>query len=141
MRHLLSLRVCVCVCCVLVCAGGRSVVPGSVCSHPAAAAVPGGRLWQTGCRSRSHQTARESQIHRPCPNVCCATQRYRCRLANWAVCQMLSIEVELQSAQVLTGGLCFATSLQAQCFLDLRAGGGLCQILATAYKFKAEQGW
>lgn len=30
---------------------------------------------------------------------------------------------------------------QAQCFLDLRPGGGLCHILGTAYKFKAEQGW
>lgn len=66
--------------CVLVCAGGCSVVSGSVCSHPAAAAVPGGCLWQTGCRSRSHQTARESQIHRPCPNICCMTQHDRFRL-------------------------------------------------------------
>ncbi|XP_044191657.1 SWI/SNF complex subunit SMARCC1b isoform X1 [Thunnus albacares] len=33
------------------------------------------------------------------------------------------------------------TKLPAQCFLDLRAGGGLCHILGTAYKFKAEQGW
>ncbi|KAM7373084.1 hypothetical protein PAMP_007964 [Pampus punctatissimus] len=33
------------------------------------------------------------------------------------------------------------TKLPAQSFLDLRAGGGLCHILGTAYKFKAEQGW
>ncbi|XP_047460530.1 SWI/SNF complex subunit SMARCC1b [Mugil cephalus] len=33
------------------------------------------------------------------------------------------------------------TKLPAQCFLDLRSGGGLCHILGTAYKFKAEQGW
>lgn len=33
------------------------------------------------------------------------------------------------------------TPLQAQCFLDLRPGRGLCHILGTAYKFKAEQGW
>ncbi|XP_070840212.1 SWI/SNF complex subunit SMARCC1b [Chaetodon trifascialis] len=33
------------------------------------------------------------------------------------------------------------TKLPAQCFLDLRPGGGLCHILGTAYKFKAEQGW
>lgn len=31
--------------------------------------------------------------------------------------------------------------MQAQCFLDMRPGGGLCHILGTAYKFKAEQGW
>uniref|UniRef100_A0A8D3E3H7 SWI/SNF related BAF chromatin remodeling complex subunit C1b n=1 Tax=Scophthalmus maximus TaxID=52904 RepID=A0A8D3E3H7_SCOMX len=33
------------------------------------------------------------------------------------------------------------TKLPAHCFLDLRPGGGLCHILGTAYKFKAEQGW
>uniref|UniRef100_A0A3B5B7Y3 SWI/SNF complex subunit SMARCC1-like n=1 Tax=Stegastes partitus TaxID=144197 RepID=A0A3B5B7Y3_9TELE len=33
------------------------------------------------------------------------------------------------------------TKLPAQCFLDLRPGGGLCHILGTAYKFKVEQGW
>ncbi|KAL3043968.1 hypothetical protein OYC64_003748 [Pagothenia borchgrevinki] len=33
------------------------------------------------------------------------------------------------------------TKLPAQSFLDLRPAGGLCQILGTAYKFKAEQGW
>lgn len=34
-----------------------------------------------------------------------------------------------------------SSSLQAQCFLDLRPAGGLCHILGTAYKFKADQGW
>ncbi|XP_056267937.1 SWI/SNF complex subunit SMARCC1b isoform X2 [Pseudoliparis swirei] len=33
------------------------------------------------------------------------------------------------------------TKLPAQCFLDLRPAGGLCHILGSAYKFKAEQGW
>lgn len=33
------------------------------------------------------------------------------------------------------------TKLPAQCFMDLRPGGGLCHILGTAYKFKTEQGW
>ncbi|KAJ4928542.1 hypothetical protein JOQ06_016333 [Pogonophryne albipinna] len=33
------------------------------------------------------------------------------------------------------------TKLPAQSFLDLRPAGGLCHILGTAYKFKAEQGW
>lgn len=33
------------------------------------------------------------------------------------------------------------TKLPAQCFMDLHPGGGLCHILGTAYKFKAEQGW
>ncbi|XP_076005884.1 SWI/SNF complex subunit SMARCC1b [Genypterus blacodes] len=33
------------------------------------------------------------------------------------------------------------TKLPARCFMDLRPGGGLCHILGSAYKFKAEQGW
>lgn len=28
-----------------------------------------------------------------------------------------------------------------KCFLDFKPGGGLCHILATAYRFKHEQGW
>lgn len=28
-----------------------------------------------------------------------------------------------------------------KCFLDFKSGGGLCHILATAYRFKQEQGW
>lgn len=30
---------------------------------------------------------------------------------------------------------------QMKCFLDFKPGGGLCHILATAYRFKHEQGW
>ncbi|XP_067111415.1 SWI/SNF complex subunit SMARCC1b [Osmerus mordax] len=33
------------------------------------------------------------------------------------------------------------TKLPARCFLDLGAGGGLCHILGSAYKFRTEQGW
>lgn len=28
-----------------------------------------------------------------------------------------------------------------KCFLDFKSGGGLCQILLSAFKFKQEQGW
>lgn len=28
-----------------------------------------------------------------------------------------------------------------KCFLDFKPGGGVCHILATAYRFKQEQGW
>lgn len=28
-----------------------------------------------------------------------------------------------------------------KCFLDFKPNGGLCHILATAYRFKHEQGW
>lgn len=30
---------------------------------------------------------------------------------------------------------------QMKCFLDFKPSGGLCHILATAYRFKHEQGW
>ncbi|KAG7200478.1 hypothetical protein KM043_001044 [Ampulex compressa] len=33
------------------------------------------------------------------------------------------------------------TRLPMKCFLDFKSGGGLCHILATAYRFKHEQGW
>ncbi|XP_060824576.1 SWI/SNF complex subunit SMARCC2 isoform X1 [Bombus pascuorum] len=33
------------------------------------------------------------------------------------------------------------TRLPMKCFLDFKPGGGLCHILATAYRFKQEQGW
>ncbi|XP_034030237.1 SWI/SNF complex subunit SMARCC1 isoform X2 [Thalassophryne amazonica] len=33
------------------------------------------------------------------------------------------------------------TKLPAKCFLDFKAGGVLCHILGSVYKFKSEQGW
>lgn len=33
------------------------------------------------------------------------------------------------------------TRLPMRCFRDMKAGGGLCHILAAAYRFKSEQGW
>lgn len=55
---------------------------------------------------------------------------------------MPDIKVHCSHLSFWQAGFDFSTTpLQAQCFLDLRPGGGLCQILATAYKFKAEQGW
>ena len=33
------------------------------------------------------------------------------------------------------------TRLPMRCFRDLKPGGGLCHILAAAYRFKSEQGW
>ena len=33
------------------------------------------------------------------------------------------------------------TRLPMKCFRDLKPGGGLCHILAAAYRFKSEQGW
>uniref|UniRef100_A0A672Z6S9 SWI/SNF related, matrix associated, actin dependent regulator of chromatin subfamily c member 2 n=1 Tax=Sphaeramia orbicularis TaxID=375764 RepID=A0A672Z6S9_9TELE len=33
------------------------------------------------------------------------------------------------------------TKLPAKCFLDFKAGGALCHVLGSVYKFKSEQGW
>ncbi|XP_053189819.1 SWI/SNF complex subunit SMARCC1b [Scomber japonicus] len=52
--------------------------------------------------------------------------------------QLLQFQEDAFGRQATSPAL---TKLPAQCFLDLRAGGGLCHILGTAYKFKAEQGW
>ncbi|KAM4631220.1 SWI/SNF complex subunit SMARCC1b isoform 2-T2 [Polymixia lowei] len=52
--------------------------------------------------------------------------------------QLLQFQEEAFGKQATNPAL---TKLPAQCFLDLRPGGGLCHILGCAYKFKAEQGW
>ncbi|XP_041664345.1 SWI/SNF complex subunit SMARCC1b [Cheilinus undulatus] len=52
--------------------------------------------------------------------------------------QLLQFQEEAFGRQAANPAL---TKLPAQCFLDLRPGGGLCHILGTAHKFKAEQGW
>lgn len=52
--------------------------------------------------------------------------------------QLLQFQEDAFGRQATSPAL---TKLPAQCFLDLRLGGGLCHILGTAYKFKAEQGW
>uniref|UniRef100_A0A3B4X273 SWI/SNF related BAF chromatin remodeling complex subunit C1b n=1 Tax=Seriola lalandi dorsalis TaxID=1841481 RepID=A0A3B4X273_SERLL len=52
--------------------------------------------------------------------------------------QLLQFQEDAFGRQATSPSL---TKLPAQCFLDLRPGGGLCHILGTAYKFKAEQGW
>uniref|UniRef100_A0A3P8VGU5 SWI/SNF related BAF chromatin remodeling complex subunit C1b n=1 Tax=Cynoglossus semilaevis TaxID=244447 RepID=A0A3P8VGU5_CYNSE len=52
--------------------------------------------------------------------------------------QLLQFQEDAFGRQVTNPAL---SKLSAQCFLDLRPGGGLCHILGTAYRFKAEQGW
>ncbi|XP_033493266.1 SWI/SNF complex subunit SMARCC1b isoform X1 [Epinephelus lanceolatus] len=52
--------------------------------------------------------------------------------------QLLQFQEDAFGRQATSPAL---TKLPAQCFLDLRPGGGLCHIVGTAYKFKAEQGW
>ncbi|XP_070702512.1 SWI/SNF complex subunit SMARCC1b [Pempheris klunzingeri] len=52
--------------------------------------------------------------------------------------QLLQFQEDAFGRQATSPSL---TKLPAHCFLDLRPGGGMCHILGTAYKFKAEQGW
>uniref|UniRef100_A0A7N8WQ63 SWI/SNF related BAF chromatin remodeling complex subunit C1b n=1 Tax=Mastacembelus armatus TaxID=205130 RepID=A0A7N8WQ63_9TELE len=52
--------------------------------------------------------------------------------------QLLQFQEEAFGRQATSPAL---TKVPAQCFMDLRPGGGLCHILGTAYKFKADQGW
>ncbi|KAM6974682.1 SWI/SNF complex subunit SMARCC1b isoform 2-T2 [Tautogolabrus adspersus] len=52
--------------------------------------------------------------------------------------QLLQFQEEAFGRQATSPVL---TKLPAQCFQDLRPSGGLCHILGTAHKFKAEQGW
>ncbi|XP_071373478.1 SWI/SNF complex subunit SMARCC1b [Centroberyx affinis] len=52
--------------------------------------------------------------------------------------QLLQFQEDAFGRQATSPAL---TKLPAQCFLDLQPGGGLCHILGSAYKFKAEQGW
>uniref|UniRef100_A0A665X4I0 SWI/SNF complex subunit SMARCC1-like n=1 Tax=Echeneis naucrates TaxID=173247 RepID=A0A665X4I0_ECHNA len=61
-----------------------------------------------------------------------------CQLLAAVTLQLLQFQEDAFGRQATNPAL---TKLPAQCFLDLRPGGGLCHVLGTAYKFKAEQGW
>ncbi|XP_056153888.1 SWI/SNF complex subunit SMARCC1b [Lampris incognitus] len=61
-----------------------------------------------------------------------------CQALATVTLQLLQFQEETFGRQVTNPAL---TKLPAQCFLDLQPGGGLCHILGSAYKFKAEQGW
>ncbi|XP_061833674.1 SWI/SNF complex subunit SMARCC2 isoform X2 [Nerophis lumbriciformis] len=54
------------------------------------------------------------------------------------VVQLLQFQEEVFGRHVSNPPL---TKLPMKCFLDFKAGGALCQILAAAYKFKSDQGW
>uniref|UniRef100_A0A8C3GBM5 SWI/SNF related BAF chromatin remodeling complex subunit C1b n=1 Tax=Cyclopterus lumpus TaxID=8103 RepID=A0A8C3GBM5_CYCLU len=61
-----------------------------------------------------------------------------CQALAGVTLQLLQFQEDAFGRQATSPAL---TKLPAQCFLDLRPGGGLCHILGSAYKFKAEQGW
>ncbi|XP_009991962.1 PREDICTED: SWI/SNF complex subunit SMARCC2, partial [Chaetura pelagica] len=54
------------------------------------------------------------------------------------VVQLLQFQEEVFGKHVSNAPL---TKLPIKCFLDFKAGGALCPILAAAYKFKSDQGW
>ncbi|KAM8868047.1 SWI/SNF complex subunit SMARCC2 [Synchiropus picturatus] len=54
------------------------------------------------------------------------------------VVQLLQFQEEVFGRHVSNPPL---TKLPMKCFLDFKAGGALCHILAAAYKFKSDQGW
>uniref|UniRef100_A0ABM5FNI1 SWI/SNF complex subunit SMARCC2 isoform X6 n=1 Tax=Pogona vitticeps TaxID=103695 RepID=A0ABM5FNI1_9SAUR len=54
------------------------------------------------------------------------------------VVQLLQFQEEVFGKHVSNAPL---TKLPIKCFLDFKAGGALCHILAAAYKFKSDQGW
>ncbi|KAM8767485.1 SWI/SNF complex subunit SMARCC1b [Acanthopagrus schlegelii] len=61
-----------------------------------------------------------------------------CQALSAVTVQLLQFQEDAFGRQASSPAL---TKLPAKCFLDLQPGGGLCHILGTAYKFKAEQGW
>ncbi|KAK9529131.1 hypothetical protein VZT92_013245 [Zoarces viviparus] len=54
------------------------------------------------------------------------------------VVQLLQFQEEVFGRHVSNPPL---TKLTMKCFLDFKSGGALCHILASAYKFKSDQGW
>ncbi|XP_036949883.1 SWI/SNF complex subunit SMARCC1b [Acanthopagrus latus] len=61
-----------------------------------------------------------------------------CQALSAVTVQLLQFQEDAFGRQASSPAL---TKLPSKCFLDLQPGGGLCHILGTAYKFKAEQGW
>lgn len=61
-----------------------------------------------------------------------------CQVLAAVTLQLLQFQEDAFGRQATSPAL---TKLPAQCFHDLRPGGGLCHILGTAYKFKFDQGW
>ncbi|XP_062842110.1 SWI/SNF complex subunit SMARCC1 isoform X2 [Trichomycterus rosablanca] len=61
-----------------------------------------------------------------------------CKSLSGLVVQLLQFQEDAFGRKVSNPAL---TKLPAKSFLDFKAGGALCHILGSAYKFKSEQGW
>ncbi|XP_067359219.1 SWI/SNF complex subunit SMARCC1b isoform X3 [Channa argus] len=69
---------------------------------------------------------------------CVVVDAPSCQALAAVTLQLLQFQEDAFGRQATSPAL---TKLPAQCFLDLQPGGGLCHILGSAYKFKADQGW
>lgn len=58
-------------------------------------------------------------------------------------CVTVVCPVFIYLSQLVGTSLTFSSVLphQTKSFLDFKAGGALCHILGSTYKFKSEQGW
>uniref|UniRef100_A0A667YAA2 SWI/SNF related BAF chromatin remodeling complex subunit C1b n=1 Tax=Myripristis murdjan TaxID=586833 RepID=A0A667YAA2_9TELE len=105
-------------------------------SHRKKDSSPSARFWE------SHDTLAQLEVVRQW--IAKHYKKYvlvdapSCQVLATVTLQLLQFQEDAFGRQAVSPAL---TKLPAQCFLDLRPGGGLCHILGSAYKFKAEQGW
>ncbi|XP_041337694.1 SWI/SNF complex subunit SMARCC2, partial [Pyrgilauda ruficollis] len=100
--------------------------PGPACHGAAAAIAPPPPLSGPGGRAEP-----------PAPQYIQAEPPTNKSLSSLVV-QLLQFQEEVFGKHVSNAPL---TKLPIKCFLDFKAGGALCHILAAAYKFKSDQGW
>merc|ERR1711894_728106 len=76
-------------------------------------------------------------LHKNCKKYTQADPPTNKSLANLVI-QLLQFQEDAFGKQVSNPAL---TKLPMKCFLDFKAGGALCHIVAAVYKFKSDQGW
>ncbi|XP_029920016.1 SWI/SNF complex subunit SMARCC1b isoform X2 [Myripristis murdjan] len=117
-------------------APGTSQAVTGPASHRKKDSSPSARFWE------SHDTLAQLEVVRQW--IAKHYKKYvlvdapSCQVLATVTLQLLQFQEDAFGRQAVSPAL---TKLPAQCFLDLRPGGGLCHILGSAYKFKAEQGW
>ncbi|XP_033732174.1 SWI/SNF complex subunit SMARCC2-like [Pecten maximus] len=76
-------------------------------------------------------------LHKNCKKYTQADPPTNKSLANLVI-QLLQFQEDAFGKSVSNSAL---TKLPMKCFLDFKAGGALCHIIAAVYKFKSDQGW
>ncbi|XP_069122462.1 SWI/SNF complex subunit SMARCC1-like [Argopecten irradians] len=76
-------------------------------------------------------------LHKNCRKYTQADPPTNKSLANLVI-QLLQFQEDAFGKSVSNSAL---TKLPMKCFLDFKAGGALCHIIAAVYKFKSDQGW